>query len=126
MPQQEQLNLAARAARWSANHWKTTVAGWLAFVVIAVAVGGVVGLQKQTDADATTGDSAKAERVLRRAGFRRPASESVLVQSKTRRVSSRAFRSTIADVVAVLEKQPQTYRIESPLAPSHHAQVSSD
>jgi hypothetical protein len=27
MPQQQHLNVAARAARWSASHWKTTVAG---------------------------------------------------------------------------------------------------
>jgi hypothetical protein len=29
-------NLAARAARWSATHWKTAVAVWVAFVVVAI------------------------------------------------------------------------------------------
>ena len=29
-------NLAERAGRWSAAHWKTAAFGWLAFVAIAV------------------------------------------------------------------------------------------
>ena len=32
-------NLAARAGRWSARHWKTAVFGWLAFVFVAFALG---------------------------------------------------------------------------------------
>ena len=30
---------AARIGRWSANHWKTAIVGWLVFVVASVAVG---------------------------------------------------------------------------------------
>src|SRR5436190_10701967 len=30
------LNLAARAGRWSAAHWKTAVAVWVGFVVLAI------------------------------------------------------------------------------------------
>ena len=36
-------NLAARMGRWSAAHWKTATFGWLAFVVVAFALGGMVG-----------------------------------------------------------------------------------
>ena len=36
-------NLAARMGRWSADHWKTATFGWLAFVVVAFALGGMVG-----------------------------------------------------------------------------------
>ena len=36
-------NLAARVGRWSARHWKKAVFGWLAFVVVAFAIGSVVG-----------------------------------------------------------------------------------
>ena len=31
-------NLAARAGRWSAQHRKTAILGWIAFVVLAVGV----------------------------------------------------------------------------------------
>ena len=36
-------NLAARMGRWSADHWKTATFGWLAFVLVAFALGGMVG-----------------------------------------------------------------------------------
>ncbi len=35
------LNIAERAGRWSAAHWKTAAVGWLAFVAIAVVLGAV-------------------------------------------------------------------------------------
>ena len=38
-----QGNLAARAGRWSAAHWKTATFGWLALVLAAVVAGSVAG-----------------------------------------------------------------------------------
>ena len=32
------LNLAGRAGRWSASHWKLAAFGWIAFAVVAVVV----------------------------------------------------------------------------------------
>ena len=48
-------NLAARAGRWSAQHRKTAILGWILFVVLAVVVGGKVG---QNDLD----ESARRQR----------------------------------------------------------------
>ena len=36
-------NLAARAGRWSAQHRKTAIVGWILFVLFATFVGGKVG-----------------------------------------------------------------------------------
>ena len=36
-------NVAARMGRWSANHRKTAIFGWLAFVIAAVVIGTAVG-----------------------------------------------------------------------------------
>ena len=36
-------NLAARAGRWSAQHRRKAILGWLAFVFAAVAIGGAIG-----------------------------------------------------------------------------------
>ena len=47
-PAQHRPNLAARVGRWSAAHWKTATFGWLALVLVAFAVGGLVGT-KQAD-----------------------------------------------------------------------------
>ena len=37
------LNLAGRAGRWSAEHWKRALFGWLVFAVAAMLVGSVAG-----------------------------------------------------------------------------------
>src|SRR5512146_799883 len=57
-------NLAGRAGRWSADHWKTALVGWLALVAVAVFAGGAVGTTKQKDADGATGETAKAVKIL--------------------------------------------------------------
>ena len=97
------LNVAARAGRWSASHWKTATFGWIAFVVAAVVLGGVVGTKQLTDADALPGESGRASKILDE-GFPRPATESVLVQSRTHSVEGPAFRRAIEDVVSRLRR----------------------
>src|SRR5437870_1199327 len=79
---QERRNLAARAGRWSAAHWKTATLVWLAFVVVAVGVGRAVGTVKLTDSEQGTGETARAQAILANAGFKTPASENVLIESK--------------------------------------------
>src|SRR5512145_1749858 len=56
-PNLKRAGLAARAGHWSATHRKTAIFGWLAFVLVAVVLGGAVGTQNQTDADTDIGES---------------------------------------------------------------------
>ncbi len=46
-PLKRSNNFAARMGRWSANHRKTAIFGWLAFVIAAVFIGGALGGQKE-------------------------------------------------------------------------------
>ncbi len=85
-------NLAERAGRWSAAHWKTAAFGWLAFVAIAVVLGQTLGVVNLTDTESATGETARAEAILSKAGFNDHAGESVLVQSRTRDVGDPAFQ----------------------------------
>ena len=39
-------NLAASAGRWSAQHRKAAILGWILFVVLATVIGGRVGLNE--------------------------------------------------------------------------------
>src|SRR5919204_3594236 len=107
----DKLNLAGRAGRWSAAHWKTAVFGWLALVAVAIVAGGAVGTKKQTDADAATGQTAKAMAILEDAGFKEPATEGVLVQSKTGTVAS----PVVADVVRRVSASPNVTNVMSPI-----------
>ena len=118
----QRYNLAARAARWSAAHWKTAVAVWVAFVVVAIALGTAVGTHKLSASEQSTGESARAEQILASAGFKTPASESVLVRSPTRTVADPAFRTTVQSVLVKLRAMPQVTNLRTGAA----GQVSKD
>ena len=115
-------NLAARAGRWSAAHWKTATFGWIAFVAVAVAIGQAAGTVKLSDAEQSTGEASRAQAILQSAGFSQPAAENVLVQSRSLTVSDPAFRATIARVSAKLHTLPQ---VQNVLLPSGGA-ISKD
>jgi uncharacterized membrane protein YdfJ with MMPL/SSD domain len=120
------FNIAARAGRWSAAHWKTAVGAWIAFCVVAAALGGVAGTKMLKQADTAAGGTRTAEQILRDGGFEDRASESVLVQSKTQTVSDPAFRDVVADVTRTVSGLAETRRVRSPLAPANAGQVSKD
>jgi RND superfamily putative drug exporter len=60
-PLEHSTNIAARMGRWSARHRKTAIFGWLAFVVVAVVVGGAVGTKALDQDELGVGESARAQ-----------------------------------------------------------------
>src|SRR5947208_15794613 len=90
-------NIAARMGRWSARHWKTAVIGWIVFVVASVALGSAIGTKKLTDAQSGTGGSGGADKLLDKE-LKRPASEQVLVASRSGAVGAPAFRARVMDL----------------------------
>ena len=48
--------LASRAGMWSAQHRKTAIWGWLAFVVIALLIGNAVGTKTLQHNESGVGD----------------------------------------------------------------------
>jgi RND superfamily putative drug exporter len=119
-------NLAARAGRWSAAHWKTATFAWIVFVIASVAIGSAVGVVKLSDAENATGEASRAQAILQSAGFSQPADENVLVRSKTQTVADPAFRATIDRVAARLRTLPQVQQVRSPLAPAGVKAISPD
>jgi len=120
------MNIAARAGRWSAAHWKTATFGWLALVICALAVGNMVGTVKLSDSEQSIGESASAQAMLDRAGFRDHAGENVLVQSRSLTAADPSFRAEVQRVVARLDTLRQIQSIRSPLEPGNHGQISRD
>ena len=110
-------NLAERAAAFSAARWKRATFGWLAFAVLAVLVGAVVGTRSMTQAEMASGETAKAERILASAGFQRPATESVLVQSRDGMLSIRdpSFAAAVGQVGRTLSRRPDVTNVQNPL-----------
>ena len=75
-------NLAARAGRWSAQHRKTAILGWILFVVLATVLGGKVGQNELDESAAGSGESKRGDMIVKAAGFPDQAGEQVLVQGK--------------------------------------------
>src|ERR671925_2206419 len=96
------LNLAARAGRWSANNWKKAFFGWLVFAVLALVIGVAAGHKQIADSETASGEAAKAQRILEQAGFKAPATESVLVQSRDATIGDLKLRAAVAGVVQML------------------------
>jgi uncharacterized membrane protein YdfJ with MMPL/SSD domain len=115
-------NLAARAGRWSAQHWKTATGAWLVFVAVAVVLGQIAGTHKLSDSAQSTGESARAQQILASAGFGTPASESVLVRSGTLTGSAPEFRSAVSSVTSTLRAMPQAKNVRTGAA----GEISND
>ncbi|HYY46756.1 MAG TPA: MMPL family transporter [Candidatus Angelobacter sp.] len=116
---------AARAGRWSAQHRKTAIWGWLAFVVIAFMIGNAVGTKTLQSDQLAVGESGRADRAIVGA-FQRSAEELVLIQSPTAQATDPSFRAAVADVQRRLQKVPYARDIESPYAAANSGQISAD
>jgi uncharacterized membrane protein YdfJ with MMPL/SSD domain len=116
-------NLAARMGRWSADHWKTATFGWLAFVLVAFALGGVAGTETIDPNKPGPGESGRMDRILD-AGFEQPAGESVLIQSRSLEATDPVFVAAIADVVAGVSSLDAVRNVRSPLAEGNAGQIS--
>ena len=119
-------NLAGRAGRWSAAHWKSATFGFLGVAIAALVVGMAVGKVVLTDSEQASGETAKAENILQHAGFNTPATESVIVQSKTEKVDNDAFSSAVAGVVQTLSNLKNVRNIQNPLDPNQSGLISKD
>ena len=111
-----QGNLAARAGRWSAQHRKKAIFGWLAFVILAVVIGGAIGMKEQKQSDQYTGESGRAERALDRHGLVPQASETILVRSGTLTAEDGRFRAAVADVQRRVSSVDSVEALRSPYA----------
>jgi len=118
-------NLAGRMGRWSAQHRKTAIFGWFAFVIVAFALGIVNGTTQIEQATSGVGESGRGARILND-GFKQPATESILIQSETLTKDDPAFTAAIDEVVAAVTAIDVVQKVRSPLEPENSGQVSAD
>jgi uncharacterized membrane protein YdfJ with MMPL/SSD domain len=121
----EAPNVAARMGRWSAQHRKVAIWGWLGFVLLSAMIGGAVGTKTLDNAQRGVGDSGRADRTVE-AAFPKNADEMVLVQSSAAPVNSLPFRAAVGDAQFRLSQLPYVYAIESPYEPANSSQISAD
>ncbi|HET8952058.1 MAG TPA: hypothetical protein VFN44_16170, partial [Solirubrobacteraceae bacterium] len=117
-------NIAAVAGRWSAQHRRTAILGWLGFVLVAFMVGGAVGQRYLTVPEMGNGESGLALRAYDRADFPKASQEQVLLQGRgSVRAGDRAFEAAARDVVARLRATPH---VRDLIAPGVAGTVSRD
>ena len=116
-------NLAARMGRWSAQHRKKAIWGWLVCVVLAFAIGGAVGTNTQDAAQSGVGQSGSAERTIDNA-FPKHQVEQVLIQSGSATATDPSFRAVVGDLQHRLSAVPYAQAFESPYAPGNAGQIS--
>jgi uncharacterized membrane protein YdfJ with MMPL/SSD domain len=107
-------NLAARMAHWSGQHRKKAFFGWLAFVILAFAIGNAVGSKPISAVDQFSGESHDAEAALDRAGLR-PNNEVVFVRSDKLTIEDPEFQAAVADAARRVPQVPYGENVESPL-----------
>ena len=95
-------NLAQRLADFSARHRKVVIVGWLVFVVGCSFLGGHLGTRKLSPAETGNGSSGRAAALLRSAGLREHAAESVLLEGRSRA----AVAAAAADLARRLRAAP--------------------
>ena len=106
-------NLAARIGKWSAQHRRKAILGWIAFVVLAVVVGGKVGLNDLDDSATGSGESKRGDLIVAAAGFPDQSGEQVLVQSET--AGDPRLAATAGDVATRLAKIEGVTDVDEPL-----------
>ena len=117
---------AARAGRWSAQHKRKAIFGWLAFVIAAVAIGSVVGTKHPVDDQGNTGEARVADRVVSD-HFPKYATESVLIQARNGQAQrSPGMRAAAAGVIAAVQGLQGVQNIKSPYDRHNAGQISKD
>src|SRR3954447_9070780 len=120
------LDIAARAGRWSARNRKKAIFGWLAFVLVALALGSGLGTNTLSSDEQGVGESGRADRAVGKA-FPKTAEEQVIVQAiGTSTPADPKFRAAIDDVTHRLKRTEHVQDLRSPLDRGNAGQLAPD
>jgi uncharacterized membrane protein YdfJ with MMPL/SSD domain len=118
-------NASAHIGLWSATHWKTATFGWLAFVVVSFALNSIIGVKNIDPNTAGPGESGRVDTILN-AGFKHPAAENVLIQSRSLVASDPGFTAAVDEVADGISRLKAVQHVRSPLASGNAGQIAKD
>jgi uncharacterized membrane protein YdfJ with MMPL/SSD domain len=118
-------NIAARMARWSAQHRKKAILGWLAFAVVLFAVNLSSPVKTIVPETSGPGEAGRADTILYD-DFKQPAGEEVLIQSRQLTTSDPAFKAAVQAVVTGVSNLDAVAKVKSPFAPGNSGFISAD
>jgi uncharacterized membrane protein YdfJ with MMPL/SSD domain len=121
-----QDSFAARMGRWSAQHRKKAIFGWIAFVIVSLVAGTALGVKAPENEVTYVGDSGKAHELVDD-HFPTQNIESIIVQArKGGSAQDPAVRAAVDDTIAAVSKSKAAYEVESPYSTGNEGQVSKD
>src|SRR4051794_26773541 len=119
-------SLAARVGRWSAQHRRIAILGWILLVVLATVAGGKVGQNDLDDSARGSGEAKRGDMLVEAAGFPDRSGEQVLVQGRgSIRAGDPQVTAAVNDVVSRLERIDGVTAIKSPLDRAERARTVS-
>jgi uncharacterized membrane protein YdfJ with MMPL/SSD domain len=122
---QQPENITARIGRWSVQHRKTAILGWLTFVAVSMVIGFNLVPQKNIEPNAGgPGESGQAAQVLD-GGFDDKSAEQVLIQSKQLDATDAQFKAGVDDVTGRLKETEGVANVVSPYD-GDRGQISAD
>jgi uncharacterized membrane protein YdfJ with MMPL/SSD domain len=99
---------------------------WVALVLIALFAAST-GSKKLSASGEAAGDSSKAERLLEHGGFKKPAVEQVLLQTRgVESIRTVAGRTAAHELIAAVSATNRVTNIRSPFAAGNDGQISRD
>jgi RND superfamily putative drug exporter len=120
-----ETGLAERLGRWGSQHRRKAILLWVVLLVFAILVSG--GAKMLSNAGESSGDSAKAERLLDSGGFQQPAAEQVLLQVRgAGTIDSAVGRAAARQVAAAVLATHRVDNVRNPFAADNHGQISRD
>src|SRR3954468_19747068 len=112
--------------RWSAQHRKKAIGGWIAFVVLSFVIGGAVGIKSPANDQTYVGDSGKAAQLVDD-HFGTENVESVIVQApKGGSAHDASVRTAVDQTVAAVKADRHVYAVEAPFTKGNESQISKD
>ena len=119
------VNLAARMARWSAQHRKKAIFGWLAFAVVLFAISFLSPMKKIVSDTSGPGESGRADTILYE-DFKQPAGEIVLVESRSLTADAPEFKAAVQSLINGVSTLDAVAKVESPYDADNGGQISVD
>jgi RND superfamily putative drug exporter len=110
--------------RWSAQHRKKAIFGWLAFVIVSFVIGGALGTKAPEDEQTYVGESGKAHQLVDQ-HFPTQNVESIIIKGRGG-AEDPAVKSAVDDTIAAVTGKPGVYAVESPYTKGNKSQISAD
>jgi RND superfamily putative drug exporter len=117
----------ARLARWTTQHRKTVILGWIAVLVVTMGISNAVGTGFTTNFSLGNTESQRATDLLKRDFPAQAGDEDTIVlHARQGKVTDAAVRDRVEPVLAKVAKLPHVTGVRSPFQSGGAAQISQD